>query len=217
MAQTCAITVVAPAATVNSLSLHTPSKKSTRRAVSIRTALAIAFASSMFAPLAGAHHSSPECCDPEIRLTGVEEPLPDYPGLYDFPFLGPAFVETRDSVNANYRDLRFFAYTTSTSLFGPALPVNPIPHYTTQYHGTVTVDVLFPADCDCEVTDAWITWREIADGNPDPFVPFLTQIDGDTWTVSDGDWDTYEITFHATYECENGPGGTITQSWIQYN
>lgn len=204
-------------ATVNSLTQLPHRKTNPRRVAPFGAALAVAFLATVFVPLAGAYHNAPDCCDPLVRLTGVEEPLPDYPGLYDFPVLGPAYYEARDTVNLNYRYLRDSAYRTSESLIAPGSFVNPLPHYTTQYHGSVVVDVVFPADCECEVTEAWITAREIADGAWDPIVPVLVKHDADTWSVHAGDWDTYEITFHATYECENAPGGTITTSWIQFN
>lgn len=204
-------------ATVNSLTQLPHRKPNSRRVAPFGAALAAAFLATALAPLAGAYHPSPECCDPLVRLTGVEEPLPDYPGLYGFPVLGPVYRDARETVNLNYRYLRDSAYATSESLIAPGTFLNPLPHYTTQYHGSVRVDIVFPADCACEVTEAWITYREIADGVADSIVPFLVQLDADSWSVHAGDWDTYEITFHATYECENAPGGTITTSWIQYN
>lgn len=177
----------------------------------------IALVASAFAPTAAAHE---ECCSPFIELDGFTTTPTGGGGTGggpDLPIDNSAIERLAGDVHATAtraaQDVRQVADDLRRAI---ALPVDPIPPPEPDYYGATTVDVSFREGCRCEILDAWITWTEIADGNDDAIGPVLTQIDGDSWLVSAGDFDTYEITFHVVYDCGEGPHHS-TRSWTQYN
>lgn len=183
-----------------------------RTLVSITT---LALLASALAPTAAAHET---CCSPFIELDGItDDPATGGGGGPDLPVGDPTLAslsrEVYQTAARLARDVRPAVEDLRQAL---PLPVDPVPAPDPDYYGAVTVDVSFPEGCRCEILDAYLTWTEITNGDNDGIVPTLTQIDGDSWVVTAGDFDTYAITFHLVYDCGEGPRES-TKSWTQYN